>query len=295
MSTYAKFVIPMALIGLLPAAPAVADTTFFNTGDPDGRMATATRPESAGGKFEIESADDFILGTQTSITGATFTGLLTDRAPLRQRRARSGSRFTASFPTTRMSGAPAGRRPFSTPQVPTRLNSPSDVELTDRDTASGNLDVHDHGHGHLQRAQHGATRRHPSRTGPNHRWRRQDHGRRSAVRRRTSAPPSISLLVTISSCLRSRLRTPTAISFGCRRRDRSPAALGLSLATCRSGPAMRCSTRTGCASARTSWAARPPDLQRGVLAVGLRGSRAFDLGHDAARLCGSGLCRLSQV
>ena len=54
MSTCAKFVIPMALIGLLPAAPAAADTTFFNTGDPDGRMATATRPESAGGKFEIE-------------------------------------------------------------------------------------------------------------------------------------------------------------------------------------------------------------------------------------------------
>jgi hypothetical protein len=82
MSTCAKFVIPMALIGLLPAVPAAADTTFFNTGNPDGRMATATRPDSAGGKFEIESADDFILGTKTSITGATFTGLLTDRAPL---------------------------------------------------------------------------------------------------------------------------------------------------------------------------------------------------------------------
>ena len=62
MSTYAKFVIPMALIGLLPAVPAVADTFFFNTGNPDGRMAMASRPESAGGKFEIESADDFALG-----------------------------------------------------------------------------------------------------------------------------------------------------------------------------------------------------------------------------------------
>ena len=29
-----------------------------------------------------KSADDFILGTHTSITGATFTGLLTGRAPL---------------------------------------------------------------------------------------------------------------------------------------------------------------------------------------------------------------------
>ena len=39
-------------------------------------MATAARPESAG-KFEIETGDDFVLTAQTSITGATFTGLLT--------------------------------------------------------------------------------------------------------------------------------------------------------------------------------------------------------------------------
>jgi hypothetical protein len=39
----------------------------------------------------------------------------------------------------RMSGGPPGRPTFSTPQVPTRVNSPSDVELVDRDTASGNL------------------------------------------------------------------------------------------------------------------------------------------------------------
>ena len=48
---------------------------FFSTGDPDGRMATATRPD-AGGVFEIELADDFVLTHSTSITSATFTGLL---------------------------------------------------------------------------------------------------------------------------------------------------------------------------------------------------------------------------
>ena len=263
MSTYAKFVIPMALIGLLPAVPAAADTIFFNTGNPDGRMATATRPESTGGKFEIESADDFILGTHTSVTGATFTGLLTNRAPLTSV-GEVRVEIYRVFPNDLDIGRTSGSPPFSTPQVPARLNSPSDVEFEDRDTASGNLSFTTIRHGRLQRAQHGATRRHPSRTGPNHRGRRQDQRAKKYSSTSTSAPPSISLLVTISSCLRSRLRTPTAISFGCRRRDRSTAAPGLSLATCRSGPAMRCSTPTGCASARTLWAARqpPPSTRR---------------------------------
>jgi len=54
-----------ALLGLLTAAPASA-ALLFSTGNPDGKIATATRPESAG-KFEIESADDFVLTSQTSI------------------------------------------------------------------------------------------------------------------------------------------------------------------------------------------------------------------------------------
>jgi PEP-CTERM motif len=140
MSTYAKFVIPIALIGLLPAVPAAADSTFFNTGNPDGRMATATRPES-GGQFEIESADDFILGTHTSITGATFTGLLTNRAPLTsvgEVRVEIYRVFPNDSDIGRTSGAGTSP-PFQTPNVPTRQNSPSDVEFTDRDTASGNL------------------------------------------------------------------------------------------------------------------------------------------------------------
>src|SRR5215510_9965873 len=64
--TFAAVVMPL---------PAAADTFVFNTGNPDGLMATATRPESAG-KFEIETADDFVLTQQTLITGAAFTGLI---------------------------------------------------------------------------------------------------------------------------------------------------------------------------------------------------------------------------
>ena len=58
--------------------PAAADSVFFSTGNPDGRIATAARPESPG-KFEIETGDDFALTAQTSITGATFTGLRVSR------------------------------------------------------------------------------------------------------------------------------------------------------------------------------------------------------------------------
>src|ERR1700730_10859684 len=65
-----------ALLGLLTAAPASA-ALLFSTGNADGRIATASRPSDAT-KVEIESADDFVLTSQTSITSATFTGLLTN-------------------------------------------------------------------------------------------------------------------------------------------------------------------------------------------------------------------------
>ena len=39
-------------------------------------MATATRPGTSPGAFEIESADDFVLTSPTTLTSATFTGLI---------------------------------------------------------------------------------------------------------------------------------------------------------------------------------------------------------------------------
>jgi hypothetical protein len=58
-----------------PGVTASASSFSFTTGDPDGRMAAASRPES-GHKIEIEAADDFILTSHTIIDRATFTGLL---------------------------------------------------------------------------------------------------------------------------------------------------------------------------------------------------------------------------
>ena len=80
-TTFVRFAIPLSLIGLIPAAPVAADTVFFSTGNPNGLIATASRPASAG-KLEIELADDFVLTGETAITSATFTGLLPTGAPL---------------------------------------------------------------------------------------------------------------------------------------------------------------------------------------------------------------------
>lgn len=120
-----------ALAGLLlgPALPAWAGPFFFSTGNPDGRMATGSRPDSPSG-IEIESADDFLLTRTTIINHATFVGLLPPGANVRQVRVEIYQVFPFDSNTSR------------TPNVPTRTNSPSDVVFADRDSAVHNLSFH---------------------------------------------------------------------------------------------------------------------------------------------------------
>jgi hypothetical protein len=102
----------------------------FSTGNPDGLIATASRPPSSG-KIETETADDFVISQQTSLTGATFTGLVTA--------ADSGS---ISFPRVSIDiyrVFPNESDVTRTITVPTRENSPGDVELTGADTIDNNL------------------------------------------------------------------------------------------------------------------------------------------------------------
>lgn len=123
-------------IGLLTAWPAAADLFSFSTGNPDGRIATASRPD-LGGVVEIESADDFVLTSPTSITKATFTGLLTGAAPSVGNMVVEIYRV---FPKDSDVSRTSGPTVFSTPQVPTRVNSPSDVEFGEnRNSADGSL------------------------------------------------------------------------------------------------------------------------------------------------------------
>lgn len=104
---------------LLLGTPANAAPFFFSTGLPDGLMATASQPSSAG-KLEIEAADDFALTLDTRITSATFTGLLTGVSPTIV-----GVRVEIYrvFPLDSVS-PPSGN-------VPSRINSPSDNALVE--------------------------------------------------------------------------------------------------------------------------------------------------------------------
>jgi len=115
-----KFILSL-LLSAAPFTVRVDSQSFsFTTGSPDGLLATASRPESAG-KIEIESADDFIASTSLVITSATFTGLLPTGLSL-------GSinqvqiEIYRVFPKDSDVGRTSGPPTFSTPNVPTRVN-----------------------------------------------------------------------------------------------------------------------------------------------------------------------------
>ena len=116
-----------ALMALLIASAANAQTVLFSTGHPDGRVGMASRPSGAFGS-EREADDDFLLAHATSITNATFAGLLP----------RGSTAADISQVTVEMyrvypldSNQPASGR------VPTRTNSPSDVAFESRTSGSG--------------------------------------------------------------------------------------------------------------------------------------------------------------
>lgn len=109
---------------------ASATPFFFNTGDVDGKIATASRPESAG-KIEIESADDFIVsGGTLKLNSATFQGLLPAGASLGTVSAVRVEIYRV-FPKD-STNPPSGN-------VPTRMNSPSDVAFDTRESSTGGL------------------------------------------------------------------------------------------------------------------------------------------------------------
>jgi PEP-CTERM motif len=134
----ARLAIPLSIVGCLCAMPAAADVPFFfSTGNPDGKIATATRP-AVGAPFEIESADDFVLTTTTRIDSATFTGLLPSGASASAVKDVVVEIYRV-FPKDSDVGRTTGPPTFSTDNVPTRVNSPSDVAFDSRDSASSTL------------------------------------------------------------------------------------------------------------------------------------------------------------
>jgi hypothetical protein len=112
---------------------------FFSTGLPDGKVATITEPASAhNSQVEYESADDFVLTTETNLKRASFTGLLTGGATPKDV-SNVVVEIYRVFPNDSDVGRTSGPPTFSTDKVPTRVNSPSDVALDARDSADHEL------------------------------------------------------------------------------------------------------------------------------------------------------------
>jgi hypothetical protein len=121
--------IVLAVCALPGQAWAGGNTFFFSTGDPDGKIATLSRIASTG-KLETETADDFVTtAQQTTITSATFTGLLVGGATTADIKNVEIELYHV-FPVD--SSPPDGR-------VLTRVNSPSDNNFAAADGKLGQL------------------------------------------------------------------------------------------------------------------------------------------------------------
>ena len=131
------FSIVTVAVVLAWSGPASAVPFFFSTGNVDGLIATASRPSSAG-KIEIESADDFVVsGGTLKLTSATFQGLIPTGALLSSSIGTVRVEIYRVFPADSDVGRTSGPPTFSTSQVPTRVNSPSDVAFDSRETGGG--------------------------------------------------------------------------------------------------------------------------------------------------------------
>jgi hypothetical protein len=108
---------------------AAGPVTVFSTGSPDGLIATLSRPAGAGA-LETETADDFILGQNALVSGATFIGLLPSGALLSSVNQVEIELYHV-FPVD-STNPPDGR-------VLTRKNSPSDNQFAAFDSKLGSL------------------------------------------------------------------------------------------------------------------------------------------------------------
>jgi hypothetical protein len=119
------------LVTIIVGLPVSASTLLFSTGSPDGKIATLSRPAGTG-LLETETADDFILGQNAMITGATFTGLLPTGASLSNVTDVEVELYHV-FPVD-SANPPDGR-------VVTRTNSPSDNQFAAFDQAAGDISI----------------------------------------------------------------------------------------------------------------------------------------------------------
>jgi hypothetical protein len=112
--------------GISVATSVWAATFSFTTGTPDGKLGSLSRRPSPG-KLETETADDFILQQTTVITQAKIIGLVPLGTPLENIKEVEIEVYHV-FPLD--SATPSGN-------VPSRVNSPADVEIDSATRARG--------------------------------------------------------------------------------------------------------------------------------------------------------------
>jgi hypothetical protein len=121
MKTYIAAASAAALsVGLVVAAPSMADVFSFSTGNPDGKLGSLSQPPGPG-SVETETADDFGLTDATVISRAIVHGLIAPgldvSSDIKQVEVEVYQVFPKDSDTTR------------TPAVVTRVNSPADIEI----------------------------------------------------------------------------------------------------------------------------------------------------------------------
>jgi PEP-CTERM motif len=121
------------LASMLAVGPSHAAVIYSNL-DVNGQIGMASRPDN-GGVTEVEAADDFVLTRGATISQASFIGLIPRGVSVMSINLEIYRVFPLDSDVTRTSGAPT----FSTAQVPTRVNSPSDVAFAERDSTLGQL------------------------------------------------------------------------------------------------------------------------------------------------------------
>ena len=124
----------LAAVMLLTATTAHAQAFVFSTGAPDGRLGSASNPGRVG-VLERETADDFLLGQATRLNKASFYGLLPMGTSLADITAVDVEIYRV-FPFDSDVGRTSGSPTFSTAEVPTRVNSPSDDAFAIRSAGS---------------------------------------------------------------------------------------------------------------------------------------------------------------
>jgi hypothetical protein len=124
----------LALAAALAAGPASAADFFFTTGAADQRLGSLSQPSGPAPQENVrpgfETADDFALTRSTTLTHATFIGLVAPGTKLSD---------IKNVETEFYHFLPAGQDTGGL--VPTRVNSPTDFEIADatRDGADGSL------------------------------------------------------------------------------------------------------------------------------------------------------------